>query len=576
MARLLDKPLFVLALYVALTCVMTWPVVAGLTRDLPSDLGDPLFVSGMLTWASKHWVDLLSGDVSAVWRFWHAPFFYPETLATAFSEHFILHSLLTLPVYIATQNIILCYNLLFLAAFSFSGFGVYLFVRELTGRPLAAFVAGLAFAFAPYRFTTIPHLQVISSQWMGFALFGFRRYFVTGRPRACAGGALALWAQNMASGYYMVYFGPFVAIYALAEMAIRQRWLDLKVWRDLVLTAGAVLLATIPFGLPYLELQQRYRYKRSLPELTYFSADLLGWLTASPSLKLWGGLRTFDKAEGHLFPGVTIVILAAIGLAYGWRHVRRPQTDQGTAVIAVFGTCAIVLSFWMSLGPQVQLRTQPLGFPALYAVAYKYVPGYDVARVPSRFAMITTFAMAIAAGGALAAIERRWRWLVILCGLSVLAEGTAVPLPVNLTWTSDPAKLLPPSNHVYPEREIPPVYKYLRTVDNAVVAHLPFGVPEREIQYVYFAAIHGRRIVNGYSGAFPPTYQARAADMMNAATNPRAANERMIFDAVTVLVLHSGAYAGDWGQKLVAVFDNSRGFERLAQFGDDYVYRLHY
>jgi hypothetical protein len=245
-------------------------------------------------------------------------------------------------------------------------------------------------------------------------------------------------------------------------------------------------------------------------------------------------------------------------------------------VIAVFGTCAIVLSFWMSLGPQVQLRTQPLGVPALYAVAYKYVPGYDVARVPSRFAMITIFAMAIAAGGALAAIERRWRWLVILCGLSILAEGTAVPLPVNLTWTSDPAKLLPPPNHVYPERDIPPVYKYLRTVDNAVVAHLPFGVPEREIQYVYFAAIHGRRIVNGYSGAFPPTYQARAADMMNAATNPRAANERMIFDAVTVLVLHSGAYAGDWGQKLVTVFDNSRGFERLAQFGEDYVYRLHY
>ena len=307
-----------LLLYVAIACAMTWPVVTGMTRNLPSDLGDPMFVSGMLTWASKHWIDLLSGDLSAVRRFWNAPFFYPETLATGFSEHFILHALLTLPVYIVTHNILLCYNLLFLAAFALSGFGMYLFVRELTGRPLAAFVAGLAFAFAPYRFATIPHLQVISSQWMPFALYGFRRYFMTGRARPLVGGALALWAQHLASGYYMVYFGPFVAIYVLAEIATRRWWTHVKVWLHI---AGAALLAlalTVPFGLPYLALQRRYNYHRPLHELVYFSADLQAWFTASPLSKIWGNLRTFDKAEGNLFPGVVVVLLAVIGLACAW------------------------------------------------------------------------------------------------------------------------------------------------------------------------------------------------------------------------------------------------------------------
>ena len=254
---------------------MTWPVVAGLTRDLPSDLGDPMFVSGMLTWASKHWIDLIGGDVSAVRRFWNAPFFYPEPLATAFSEHFTLHALLTLPVYLATQNIILCYNLLWLAAFTLSCFGMYLFVRELTGRPLAAFVAGLAFAFAPYRFATTPHLQVISSHWMPFALYAFRRYFLAvaapGSPAkfsAATGGALALWAQNMSSGYYMVYFGPFVAVYVLAEIATRRLWRQWKVWLHLAGAALFALLLTLPFAWPYLQLQQRYQYKRPLHELT--------------------------------------------------------------------------------------------------------------------------------------------------------------------------------------------------------------------------------------------------------------------------------------------------------------------
>ena len=42
-----------------------------------------------------------------------------------------------------TGNPILCYNLLFLSTFVLSGLGTYLFVRELTGNPRAAFVAGL-------------------------------------------------------------------------------------------------------------------------------------------------------------------------------------------------------------------------------------------------------------------------------------------------------------------------------------------------------------------------------------------------------------------------------------------------
>jgi hypothetical protein len=52
-----------------------------------------------------------------------------------------------------------------------------LFVREISGNPRAAFVAGLLFAFAPYRFPQSSHLQVLSSQWMPFALYGFRRFF---------------------------------------------------------------------------------------------------------------------------------------------------------------------------------------------------------------------------------------------------------------------------------------------------------------------------------------------------------------------------------------------------------------
>ena len=89
------------------------------------------------------------------------------------------------PIYALTHNPILCYNLLFLSTFALSGFGMFLLGRELTGSDAAGFVAGLAFAFAPYRMSNIPHLQVLSSAWMPFVLFGLHR-LLRDRPPASA------------------------------------------------------------------------------------------------------------------------------------------------------------------------------------------------------------------------------------------------------------------------------------------------------------------------------------------------------------------------------------------------------
>jgi hypothetical protein len=191
--------------------------------------------------------------------------------------------------------------------------------------------------------------------------------------------------------------------------------------------------------------------------------------------------------------------------------------------------------------------------------------------------MITVFGLATAAGAALAAFERWSKWPVIVCGIVLLAEGAAFPLPINGNWSSDPRAYTAAPGRAFPERDVPDVYKFLRTLDNDdVVVHLPFGLPEREIQYVYYSAIHGRRIVNGYSGAFPPSYTLRMGPYTSAAVDPRAANEHFHHDSVTVVVVHTDAWVTDAGKSLVAIFDRSNGYERVGRFGDAYVYRLHY
>ena len=145
---------------------------------MPGDLGDSLLNMWILAWGAEHVPRLLTGAMS--WQaFWNANIFHPEPLALTFSEHLFGQTLQILPIYWLTGNVILCYNLLFISTFALSAFGTYLLVRDLTGNRRAAFVAGLVYGFLPYRIASVPHVQVMSSQWMPFALYGLNRFVTT-------------------------------------------------------------------------------------------------------------------------------------------------------------------------------------------------------------------------------------------------------------------------------------------------------------------------------------------------------------------------------------------------------------
>jgi hypothetical protein len=313
-----------LAAYTLITLAATWPLAAGLGRDVAWDLGDSLLNMWVLAWDSEQLLAILGGDLSRLATFFDGNIFHPASLTLAYAEHLVPQALQTLPIYALTRNPILCYNLLFLSTFVLSGFGTYLLVRELTGNPAAAFVAGLLFAFAPYRFPQSSHMQVLSSQWMPLALYGFRRYFVSidsgGRGlRPLAGAAASLIAQNLSCGYYLLYFSPFAGAYVLWELATRGLLRSWKVWAQLSIAAVVVVAATVPFLLPYAALREALRFERSRAEVIRYSADVYSYATITELQPLLGRvIRAFPKAEGDLFPGFVPMLLALIGL-FAWR-----------------------------------------------------------------------------------------------------------------------------------------------------------------------------------------------------------------------------------------------------------------
>src|SRR5687767_142981 len=206
-------------LYSALTAALTWPLVLHPRSLVPSDIFDPLLNTWILWWNTQ------AVPLSTAW--WNAPQFFPIEGGLGFSEHLIGLTPITTPIILATGDPLLAYNVAFFLAFPLCALGAHFLVFTITRRHDLALIAGLAYAFTPYRFPQIAHVQVLSAYWMPVALAALHRYLQDGRWRWVALFAVAWLLQALACGYYFIFLSVLVTL-----------WL---VWFALPRTSGANL-----------------------------------------------------------------------------------------------------------------------------------------------------------------------------------------------------------------------------------------------------------------------------------------------------------------------------------------------
>jgi hypothetical protein len=508
---------------VMVAIAITWPLAAELASSLPGDYGDPVFVTWVIAWVDGQ---LARATLDG---FWTANVFFPERNTLAFSEHFIGQSVMVAPVYWMSGNPILAYNVAFLLTFALTGLGTFLLTRGLTGSDAAGYVAAFMAAFNQYRLVyEVAHLHTLSIHWFPFALYLLHRYFETDRRRFLAGAGAALIALNLSSIYYMAYCAPFVVAFVVFEAVRFGRFTSLRVWLELWATAAFVAAATAPFLLPYIDVQRRLGVMRGVDEIARYSATIDHYRIALPAL-------------------APAALLAATAIG-GAATVRALRWTTATALVL------LAVAFWLSLGPIPSSGGQPLGWPGLYGLLHFYVPGYSGLRVPARFAMLFFIFLALLAGTGVAVLERRW----LLPGRAIGAIALAIFLvaarpavfPLNVTLASD-GLTNPPPPYLTPAPELPPIY---RAVDSlragAVLAELPFGDPWYDLRYMYFAGLHRRRLLNGYSGLFPPSFVARQRVLGKPLLDPGAAAQAL--GGASHVVVHRTAWRDDTGARVGA------------------------
>jgi hypothetical protein len=513
-----------LVLFVALTALMTYPQVFRMS-DGVHDPADPLMVTWVLSWVA-HQLPIAPAHI------FDANIFYPERNTLAYSETLLVPGLFAAPLYWLGVGPIFIYNLVFLSGFALSGVGVALLVRRLTGNSGAAIVAGIVFAFPPYRIDHYAHLQLQQTQFIPLALWSFHRLLDTDRLRDGVLLGVFTAAQMLSCMYYGIFLIPYMAV-VCGTLLIAKREMPR---RRLVALAAAAAIGTvvmIPVGRAYLS-ARKVVGERGRGEVAQNSATWRNYLAPPEVNAVYGkAFARFMDPERRLFPGFVAIALAMVGLLP--RKRKHPEHLEHQRVVPLAYALGLLLAFDVSLG-----------FNGLiYRGLYDYFLPFKALRIPARMGLMVGFSLAVLAGYGAAWIAARLRSanmrravLTLLGGL-MLIEYASTPLPL---WA---APTRPPEGYADLVRDA-------GDSPTSVIFEFPTGAME-DPEYLYYSTFHWQYLINGYSGFFPPSY----LKIVNAVRGfPDETSMNMIRShGARYLVIHGEWLFGARYEELVAELD---------------------
>jgi hypothetical protein len=583
-----------LVAFTAVTVVATWPMLPNLGGYVISKL-DPLYSVWALGWQGHALATTPLGLLDA-------NIMYPFKGTLAFDELAFAEAVMAAPVYWLTGNPVLSHNSLWMLTFILSGYGMWLLVRELTGSFAAGLVAGAAYAFSFYRLDHIPHLTLLSAEWLPLLLLAAYKLLWVGSWRwaFALGGLFALQAL---SSHYLAFFaaillGLFFVYYALVD----RRLVSWPLVGKLAVGLGAALLVMVPIVVPYVSVQAGAEFSRDLFQVERYSNTLASFLSVYEGHPLYKALLAPFADPGPwpweraAFPGLAVLVLSVVAVVGAWR-IRRTSIEWDSRhdlrKHVGFFVIVVVLSAFLSLGPTLQI-TYPASdydpnaingvIPLPYTLLHEWVPGFQSMRGVARIGVLTSLGLSALAGiGAFFVLvwlrqtagTRQWGRWAIPAVIVVLAL-----LPVVESWSA-PLYMEP----IGTRGAVPQVYRWLGAQPHTVVAEYPMtyykpGLDRVELANTiqYYSLYHFQDLVNGSTTIRPYAYSALVHETEDCFPCPRSLDALWAL-GVEYVVVHLDQLSGPQREDFLWRTSHPEGgvlgdIELVQQFGPDQVYRI--
>jgi len=117
------------------------------------------------------------------------------------------------------------------------------------------------------------------------------------------------------------------------------------------------------------------------------------------------------------------------------------------------------------------------------------------------------------------------------------------------------------------------VYRRLAQESGVVLAELPLGQPDYDIRAMFYSVVHHARLLNGYSGFFPPHYGLLTLSLSDVPSHTMIAWDALRSGGASHVIVHEAAWLDDRGPRTTAALTQF-GATEIFREGSDVILRL--
>jgi hypothetical protein len=553
-----------------LTGLILYPFTAKINNSVVNVI-DPLFYAWNLSYNAKTTFQNIEAKLDT-------NIYYPLTNTLAFSDTLWAQSLFTSPLIWLTNNPVLVENINIYLTFPLSAITMFLLVYWITENSWAAISAGFFYAFSYPRIAQIGHLPFLSSQWLPLVWLFTLMYLKKLKTRYLLAAFTVLILCVGSSIYFGVFILPTLLVIVFIQLF---SWIKNKEQSQILKFFRMVIIWLVPMGLiifitlyPYIRLKIEHpEFSRNLFDTMDLRALPIDFVSVLPTSLIAKVGFPVNTNEHVLYPTLIVGLLSI----YGSIKLRK-KNPKLTAILLSSAFISLLLSFGAEQNIPIIQKTIKLP----YFYLFKYFPLFQTVRVPARLGIFTLIPICVLAGIALDQI-------MILTKKSTIIYITLIIYFLEIWQINIPFVQVPLKS------SIPEVYKWLvNQPQNTIIAELPMklfydGAPmsaqimktydsltdmdnyAAETYRVYFSSFHGKKMLNGYSGFFPTTYNDFAKSMENFPST--GSLNTLKENNVTYIIIHSRQYGTNWSNIKNGIY-LLPDMKLIVNYSDDYVYQL--
>jgi hypothetical protein len=489
----------VLLFYGVLFVVFTWPLAARFTTSF---LAVPHSDTYVFVWNAWYFCEAVLSGHNPYYTDW---LFYPQGSALVMHSYTPIMGLLN----VGLGNAMLAVNTVLLLSYALSGTGACLLARRWVKSPWLCLLAGLIFAYSPYKLQRLPeHYNLVLTATVPFYVllflqaFAFRegKFLPLVRSWAAVAGCFALGFITLLSDYYVLFGLLYFSLIYAAWFWFRIghiRWGERRTWLWLVaiMVAGHFVVR----GLRLLEVNDNGGM--------WWGGDLVAYLLPPPTSRFvywdWAArlshnAKVFNmpgSIENTLFIGYALpllaVMLGGLRLAQRRQPSLRVQSEQGRPLAWV------LVVFLLLTVPTLRIYGHNrLNLPT---ALLHFIPFFNNIRCPTRWIMMVGLLLPIVSFSALeAAWHRRLRpagQVVVSLLLLAIILVEFWPRPY---WQASAATM-------------PAVFRTAGRLPGKSLVVIPLGMSDggRQLgqmqpEQMFYQTLHRKKLAHGYLSRVRP------------------------------------------------------------------------